>query len=85
MAKKKKELSVAELRGLSRVNLKQASRCLGVGYTFACALKKQAGVKGSRFELGAIEAFWRQNPAFKIADAYPRRAKELANGACAVA
>lgn len=53
--------------------LKRLAEELGVGETFACALKKASGAKGRKFNLTVAIKWLRANPGFKVQDVYPKR------------
>jgi hypothetical protein len=61
---------------MNTVNLKKAAEELGVSYSFCAALKKAAGIKSRLFELDRLSKWWRANPDFKKADAYPSKSTD---------
>jgi hypothetical protein len=54
------------------VNLKQACKVLGWGETRMSAVKKAMGITGRYFFLSEVRKFVRDNPNFRVRDAYPR-------------
>ena len=54
-------------------NLQDLMARLGVGQTYACALKKAAGMHTRLFDLEKAEKYLEQNPNFSIDLVYPRK------------